>query len=61
MKSKVILISIDGMRPDGLFASGNPYREELERIAAYPYRGGRGPSLPPRLYSVGVIPIERRK
>lgn len=39
MKKKVILISIDGMRPDGLFASGNPYREELERIAAYTYRG----------------------
>ena len=28
---KVILISIDGMRPDGFLACGNPYIEELQR------------------------------
>ena len=39
MKSKVILISIDGMRPDGLKASGNGYLPELERISTYTYSG----------------------
>ena len=29
MKNKVILISIDGMRPDGFLECGNPYIEEL--------------------------------
>ena len=29
MENKVILISIDGMRPDGLRACGNPYVKEL--------------------------------
>ena len=37
MKSKVILISIDGMRPDGMRECGNPYVKELERICAYTY------------------------
>ena len=37
MKNKVILISIDGMRPDGLRACGNPYLTELERLCAYTY------------------------
>lgn len=32
---KVILISIDGMRPDGFLACGNPYTEELQRISAH--------------------------
>ena len=36
---KVILISIDGMRPDGLRASGNPYVAELEKRATYTYTG----------------------
>lgn len=37
MKNKVILISIDGMRPDGLLQCGNPYVKELERMCAYTY------------------------
>ncbi len=37
MKKKVILISIDGMRPDGLKACGNPFVEELEKRCAYTY------------------------
>ena len=37
MKKKVILISIDGMRPDGMKASGNPYVAELEKMATYTY------------------------
>ena len=32
---KVILISIDGMRPDGFLTCGNPYAEELQRISAH--------------------------
>lgn len=37
MKQKVILISIDGMRPDGLKQCGNPYLKELEQKCAYTY------------------------
>lgn len=37
MKNKVILISIDGMRPDGLKECGNAYLGELEKMAAYTY------------------------
>lgn len=36
---KVILISIDGMRPDGFLACGNPYIEELQRISAHTLSG----------------------
>ena len=37
MKNKVILISIDGMRPDGLKTCGNAYLKELEAMCAYTY------------------------
>ncbi len=37
MKNKVILISIDGMRPDGLQQCGNPYLKVLEEKFAYTY------------------------
>ena len=37
MQNKVILISIDGMRPDGLKGCGNAYVKELERLCAYTY------------------------
>lgn len=37
MKNKVILISIDGMRPDGLQNCGNAYVKELEQLCAYTY------------------------
>ena len=37
MKNKVILISIDGMRPDGLQQCGNPYLSKLEASSAYTY------------------------
>ena len=37
MKNKVILISIDGMRPDGLKACGNAYLKELEKMCTYTY------------------------
>ena len=32
---KVILICIDGMRPDAFLACGNPYTAELQRISAH--------------------------
>lgn len=35
MKNKVILISIDGMRPDGVMQCNNPYVEELMETASY--------------------------
>jgi len=39
MKNKVILISIDGMRPDGLQQCGNDYVKELEKDCLYTYNG----------------------
>ena len=36
---KVILISVDGMRPDGFLACGNPYIEELMKKAYYTLEG----------------------
>ena len=37
MQNKVILISIDGMRPDGMQGCGNPYVKEMEATCAYTY------------------------
>ena len=37
MQNKVILISIDGMRPDGLLSCNNPYLDELKKIASYTF------------------------
>ena len=37
MNKKVILISVDGMRPDGLKLCGNPYLSTLEKICSYTY------------------------
>ena len=39
MKEKVILISIDGMRPDGFLACGNPFIEEMMKISSYTLAG----------------------
>jgi len=39
MDKKVILISIDGMRPDGLRECSNPFVKEMERLCAYTYNG----------------------
>lgn len=35
IKRKVILISVDGMRPDGFEKCGNPFIEELKKISSY--------------------------
>lgn len=37
MNKKVILISIDGMRPDGMQQCGHPFVKELESRCAYSY------------------------
>lgn len=37
MDKKVILICIDGLRPDGVKECGNPYVKELEKICTYTY------------------------
>ena len=37
MSEKVILISIDGMRPDGLLKCGNPYLEVLKKTSSYTF------------------------
>lgn len=39
MKKKVILISIDGMRPDGLLACGHPFVETMLKTASYTLNG----------------------
>ena len=35
MNNKVILISIDGMHPDGVMQCGNPFVEEMMRMGSY--------------------------
>ncbi len=35
MKNKVILISIDGMRPDGLLGCNNPFIDEMMKLGSY--------------------------
>ena len=39
MNRKVILVSIDGMRPDGLLQCGNPFVEELMKKSAHTLEG----------------------
>ena len=39
MDNKVILILVDGMRPDALIKCGNPFVKELEKISTYTYNG----------------------
>ena len=39
MNRKVILISIDGMRPDGLLQCKNPFVQELMKLGAYTLEG----------------------
>ena len=35
MKQKVILISIDGMRPDGFLSCGNPFIHDMMKLGSY--------------------------
>ena len=39
MKNKVILISIDGMRPDGFTLCGNSFVDDMMRISSYTLEG----------------------
>lgn len=39
MNEKVILISIDGMRPDGVIQCGHPFIQELKSISSYTLQG----------------------
>ena len=39
MKNKVLLISIDGMRPDGLLNCNHPFVKEFENKCAFTYKG----------------------
>lgn len=39
MKNKVILISVDGMRPDGFLKCGNPFINDLMRMSSYTLDG----------------------
>jgi len=39
MNRKVILISIDGMRPDGFLQCGNPFAQELLKISSHTLNG----------------------
>lgn len=45
MNEKVILISIDGMRPDGAVGCGHPFVQELMEKSTYTLQGGS--VLPP--------------
>ena len=35
MKNKVILVSIDGMRPDGVMQCGSPFVEKMMKTGSY--------------------------
>ena len=62
MKSKVILMSIDGMRPDGLAQCGNPYVEQLKKEASYTFAAQTvfpSVTLPCHMSLFHSIPTER--
>ena len=62
MKNKVILISIDGMRPDGLKQCKNPYVEELMKIASYTFNARTvfpSVTLPCHMSMFHSVPPER--
>lgn len=39
MEKKVILITVDGMRPDGFLTCGNPYGAEMMKKGSYTLAG----------------------
>ena len=60
--NKVILISIDGMRPDGLKQCGNPYLDELIKKSSYTFEGKTvfpSITLPCHLSMFHSVPPER--
>ena len=62
MNNKVILISIDGMRPDGLQQCNNPYVDELKKIATYTFNARTvipSVTLPCHMSMFHSVPPER--
>ncbi len=62
MEHKVILISVDGMRPDGVLACGNAYAEEMMRQGAYTLEGRTvfpSVTLPCHISMFHSVPPER--
>lgn len=62
MNNKVILISIDGMRPDGLQQCKNPYVDELTKIATYTFNARTvvpSVTLPCHMSMFHSVPPER--
>ena len=59
---KVILISIDGMRPDGFLQCGNPFTREMMRLGAYTLEGRTifpSVTLPCHMAMFHSVPAER--
>ena len=59
---KVILISIDGMRPDGFLSCGNPFIEEMMRLGSYSLEGRTvvpSVTLPCHMSMFHSVPPER--
>jgi len=62
MKNKVILISIDGMRPDGFLTCGNPYINELMTKSSYSLQASSvfpSVTLPCHMSMFHSVPPER--
>lgn len=62
MKNKVILISIDGMRPDGFLQCGHPFAQKLMEISSYSLKAQTAfPSvtLPCHMSMFHSVPPER--
>ncbi|MBR4289213.1 MAG: alkaline phosphatase family protein [Oscillospiraceae bacterium] len=62
MKNKVILISIDGMRPDGFLACGNPFAKVMMKIGTYTLNGHTvlpSVTLPCHMSMFHSVPPER--
>ncbi len=62
MKEKVILISIDGMRPDGFLACGNPFIEKMMAMGSYTLEGKTvfpSVTLPCHMSMFHSVPPER--
>ncbi|MBE6666121.1 MAG: hypothetical protein E7603_07895 [Ruminococcaceae bacterium] len=59
---KVILISIDGMRPDGFLACANPFTQEMMRMSSYTLEGKTvfpSVTLPCHMSMFHSVPPER--
>ena len=62
MKNKAILISIDGMRPDGVMQCENPYVEELMKMSSYTMNARTvfpSVTLPCHMSMFHSVPVER--